>query len=266
MLGFGAMPFTISHAAAAFPVRALSKSRLPLAAIMVGSVTPDLVFYVPRYVEYANSHSLSGVFTFCLPLGLLLWWFFVSVIERPTIAYLPEAWRTRIAPTPTPGLRGWLAAALAVVLGAFTHLIWDSFTHSETPVVAVLPAFRAEVFQAGGVPVRLFFVLQILSSVFGLAVLAIWALRIPRRPRVPKAIEVPEAQPQPTNRDRFVAAAFIGALACVVAALNFYRYSHLPTGAILFVVLVGGMAGTAIGWTILAMKIRLRSPDRASPA
>ena len=96
--------------------------------------------------------------------------------------------------------------------------------------------------------------------------LAIWALRIPRQPRVPIAIEVPEAQPRPTNRDRFVAVAFIGAMACVVAALNFYRYAHLPTGAILFVVLVGGMAGTAIGWTLVAMTIRLRSPDRASPA
>jgi Domain of unknown function (DUF4184) len=260
------MPFTISHAAAAFPVQALSKHRLPLAALMVGSMTPDLVFYLPRYVEYDDSHSLSGLFTFCLPVGLLLWWFFIRVLERPTIAYLPEAWRTRITPTPTPGLRGWLAAALAVVLGALTHLIWDSFTHSETPVVATLPALRTAVFQAGGSPVRLYFVLQVLSSVFGLVVLTIWALRIPRKPRVPTAIEVPEAHPRPTNRDRFIAAAFIAVMAGMIAAWNFYRYTHLPPGAVLFVVLVGGMAGAAIGWTLVAIKIRLRSPDRASTA
>ena len=260
------MPFTISHAAAAFPVHALGRSRLPLAALMIGSTTPDLVFYIPRYVEYDDSHSLSGVFTFCLPLGLLMWWFFIRILERPTISWLPEAWRTRITPTPRPDLRTWCWAALAVVLGAITHLVWDSFTHSQTPVVDALPAFRDAVFSAGGMPVRFYFLLQILSSVFGLVVLAGWALRIPRKPRVPASVEVPETQPAPSNRDRIVAVGFIAAMACVVAALNLFRYSHLPVGAILFVVLVGGMAGAAIGWTIVALTIRLRSPDRASPA
>ena len=113
---------------------------------------------------------------------------------------------------------------------------------------------------------RFYFLLQILSSVFGLVVLAGWALRIPRKPRVPASVEVPETQPAPSNRDRIVAVGFIAAMACVVAALNLFRYSHLPVGAILFVVLVGGMAGAAIGWTIVALTIRLRSPDRASPA
>jgi hypothetical protein len=260
------MPFTISHAAAALPVHALGRSRLPLAALMIGSVTPDLVFYIPRYVEYDNSHSLSGVFTFCMPLGLLVWWFFIRVLERPTLSWLPEAWRTRIAPTPRPDLRAWLWAALAVVLGAITHLIWDSFTHSETPVVNALPAFRNQVFSAGGVPVRLYFLLQVLSSVFGLVVLAGWALRIPRKPRVPLAVEVAEALPRPSNRDRFVAVGFIAAMACAVAALNFYRYAHLPAGAIMFVVLVGGMAGAAIGWTLVALSIRLRAQDITAPS
>ncbi len=232
---------------------------------MIGSVTPDLVFYIPRYVEYDNSHSPSGVFTFCLPLGLLIWWFFIRVLERPTLSWLPEAWRTRIAPTPRPTLRAWLWAALAVVLGAITHLVWDSFTHSETPVVHALPAFRNEV-TVGGLPVPIYFVLQVLSSVFGLVVLAGWALRIPRKPPVPASLEVPEARPSPSNRDRIMAVGFIAAMACAVAALNFYRYAHLPAGAVMFVVLVGGMAGAAFGWTIVALTIRLRTPAVTAPS
>lgn len=233
---------------------------------MIGSITPDLVFYIPRFAEYDNSHSLSGVFTFCMPLGLLVWWFFIRVLERPTISWLPEAWRTRIAPTPKPEGLAWLGAALAVVLGAITHLVWDSFTHSATPLVDALPAFRNEVFVAGGMSVRIYFLLQILSSVFGLLVLAVWALRITRKPRVPASIEVAEARPRPSNRDRVAAVGFIAAMACAVAALNFFRYSHLPVSAIMFVVLVGGMAGAAIGWTIVALTIRLRSRDQATPA
>jgi hypothetical protein len=260
------MPFTISHAAAAFAVHALGRSRLPLAAIMVGSTTPDLVFYVPQFAEYDNSHSLSGAVTFCMPLGLLIWWFFIRVLERPTMSWLPEAWRTRITPTPRPDLRAWCWAALAVVLGAITHLVWDSFTHSATPVVDALPAFRNEVFTAGGMPVRFYFLLQILSSVFGLAVLAIWALRIPRQPQVPASVEVAEAMPRPSNRDRLLAVGFIAAMSCFAAALNYFRYSHLPAGAILFVVLVGGMAGAAIGWTSVALSIRLRSQAVTEPS
>ncbi|MEE2045837.1 DUF4184 family protein, partial [Nocardiopsis tropica] len=38
------MPFTLSHVAAVLP---LARTRLPPAALVVGSVVPDLPYYLP---------------------------------------------------------------------------------------------------------------------------------------------------------------------------------------------------------------------------
>jgi hypothetical protein len=252
------MPFTLSHAAAALPVHALSRSRLPLAALMIGSISPDLVFYLPKYVEYDRSHSFTGLFTICLPFGLMLWLFFVRVLERPTLSWLPDAWRLRMSPTPPITWRRLAIAAAAVVLGAATHVVWDSFTHSSTPVVDALPSLRHEAFTLGGVPVRFYFLFQLISSVFGLLVLAAWALLIPRKPELPSTECVAEAHPRVTARDRWFAVLFLGAMSCLFAALNVARYAALSLDAVIFVLLVGGMAGAAIGWTLLAVVVRLR--------
>jgi len=47
------MPFTISHAVLAPPLAKLSGDRLPIAAIAIGSMTPDLY----RLFTQANSNT-----------------------------------------------------------------------------------------------------------------------------------------------------------------------------------------------------------------
>src|SRR5688572_18923373 len=123
------MPFTVSHAAAALPLQALGNFRLPLAALMVGSLSPDFAYFVPDPWSDFQSHTLRGVFTFCLPAGLVAWLFFVCVLERRTLAFLPDAWRCRMAPSAKLSPRSLVLAAVGVVMGAFTHLAWDAFTH-----------------------------------------------------------------------------------------------------------------------------------------
>jgi hypothetical protein len=256
------MPFTISHAAAALPVHALGKSRLPLAALMVGSMSPDFTFFLPGELGRHATHSLPGVFLFCLPAGLAVWLFYLLVLERPTIAFLPDAWRTRITPSPRLTPRALFAAALAIVLGAFTHLIWDSFTHGSTPVSEALPGFAATVFNAGGMSVRVYFLLQIFSSVFGLGVLAAWAWRIRKRPQLSRAESIPELSPAVSNFERALALVLIAAFSCAVGFYNRLRYDGLRVDAELFVLLVGGMMGAALGWTVVAIAIRFRSRSR----
>ena len=70
------MPFTVSHAAAVLP---LKNSRLPLAALMVGSMSPDFAYFLPAALSARTaSHSLPGIFLFCLPAGLCIWQLFVQ--------------------------------------------------------------------------------------------------------------------------------------------------------------------------------------------
>lgn len=260
------MPFTISHAAAAWPVHALTGKRLPVAALMIGSMTPDFVFYLPQMLEYDRSHSVSGLFTLCLPMGLLIWLFYLRVLERPTLSWLPEAWRTRMAPTGPLSSSVLVTGAVGVLLGSFTHLAWDSFTHASTPVVDAFPVFREELPVAGSLSLPIYFLLQLLSSVVGLVVLAIWALRVPRQQPLPEKQLVPAALPAPTHRDRWRTVAGIAVLALVVALLNRLRYGDIGPNGNVFVLLVGAMAGGALGWTLAAVMVRIRSAQFASTA
>jgi hypothetical protein len=253
------MPFTISHAAAALPVSALSKSRLPLAALMIGSMAPDFSYLLPVEYNRLETHSLVGLFSFCLPLGLAIWLCFVTVLERPTLAFLPDAWRTRIARTVlTP--REILMAALAVVIGALTHLVWDAFTHSSTPVVEAFPGFRDNYLDIGSLRIPVYYVLQIASSVFGLVVLGIWALNIRRRPQLPGDEQVPALVPAVNDFERFLAVMFVGSSAC---AAGFFRVAlsgaYVPLAGKLFLLLTGGIIGSAVAWTALAIALRFRS-------
>jgi Domain of unknown function (DUF4184) len=252
------MPFTISHAAAALPIHSLTRSRLPLAALMVGSMAPDFAYFLPGGFGRVDTHSAVGVFQFSLPIGLLVWLYFVALLERPTLAFLPEAWRLRLKPTPL-NLRTLLLAAIGVVAGAFSHLVWDAFTHSSTPVVEAIPALRTMLFQAEGVPVRVYFVLQVLSSAVGLTILLAWANGIRKRPLLPRDEVVPALAPAVSAFERLLALAFMAASS---AAMGFF-YVTLDDGlagnSTLFLLLIGGMTGVALSWSLLAVALRFRS-------
>lgn len=65
------MPFTIAHSVAVLPlIKPLGRLGVPM-ALIIGSMSPDFACFLPLPVNGAQSHSLSGVFWFCLPICLL---------------------------------------------------------------------------------------------------------------------------------------------------------------------------------------------------
>ena len=64
------MPFTVSHIAAVLPgYRPLKRAHV-LTAAVIGSMVPDFGLLVPGFMARWQTHSLPGLFTFCLPIGL----------------------------------------------------------------------------------------------------------------------------------------------------------------------------------------------------
>src|SRR5262245_17601099 len=142
------MPFTLAHPAAVLPLYSLSKSRLPLSALMIGSMAPDFSYFTPYNAALAT-HSIAGLFWFCWPMGLAAWLIFVYVLERPTIAMLPSRWQPQPSQSQEITLAALAGISVAIVLGAATHILWDSFTHATSPVVAAIPQLRIVVLQLG---------------------------------------------------------------------------------------------------------------------
>ena len=135
------MPFTPSHAAAVLP---FLRTPLPASALVAGSVAPDLPFYVP--VDFPlRTHTALAVVTTDLALGVAAWALWHTLLSAPALAAAPAALRSRLSGT-TLGLRtrvgpvalGW--TALALVVGAGTHVLWDEFTHPRRWGTALLPA------------------------------------------------------------------------------------------------------------------------------
>jgi uncharacterized protein DUF4184 len=138
------MPFTISHAAAVLPfARPLARWRL-LSAAVIGSMAPDFGFFSPWRPARFETHSLDALITFCLPAGLAAYWLFQTLIRTPILELLPPGayarWRGSAAPADYRSFKQWLFAALGILAGALTHLVWDAFTHEGARGVRMIPA------------------------------------------------------------------------------------------------------------------------------
>ncbi|MBF8185913.1 DUF4184 family protein [Nonomuraea sp. K274] len=167
------MPFTPSHMAAVVPLMSSPAVRrfIDPWALAMGAMVPDLPVFLPFMPDYDIWHSWRGVVTIDLAAVLILLPLFHGVFRDPLISLLPPSLGGRAALLSPARLR-LLPMAVGSVIGTATHIFWDSFTHSSGPVqwggwLAV------SVF---GV-IRLFRLLQYVSSAIGLAVMVWWAWR-----------------------------------------------------------------------------------------
>ena len=168
------MPFTPSHAVVAL---AFTNSRIPAAAVAIGAMAPDIGLYLPLRWAREATHSMLGVVTVDLAVGavgLVLW----LVLLQPAWRDLaPWIVRVRLRP-PAPGPRTARArtaavvlAAVGIVIGAASHVLWDAFTHDGGPFVAALPFLREELGPFAGYKWA-----QYASGVLGLVGLGIGAV------------------------------------------------------------------------------------------
>src|SRR4051794_40717619 len=126
------MPFTGSPPAAVLP---FLRSPLPASALVIGSMAPDLPFYLPLPQPYATHTWLAGVTT-DLVLGLLVWVLWHGLLAEAALTTAPRALRSRLEGRVVPGLAVRVSSArqvallvAALLLGTATHLAWDEFTH-----------------------------------------------------------------------------------------------------------------------------------------
>jgi hypothetical protein len=186
------VPFTISHAAAVLPFsRLLARWRL-LSAALIGAMVPDFGLFLPWRPTRLETHSIVGLLSFCLPVGLAAYWLFQYLIKTPILELLPEGayarWRPYASTARIFSVRQWVLAVLGIFAGAVSHLVWDGFTHEGARGVRMLPMLDEPILEYGGHWLRGVYILQDLSSLLGLlAVLCviIYALRPGREAPVP---------------------------------------------------------------------------------
>lgn len=182
------MPFTLSHAAASLPFRRF-KPVWP--ALVIGTFAPDLQYFVLISDEDRSGHHYPQVLLYTIPFALLVLWIFERVVKGPAIELLPSALQRRLQdklePLSFAGLKQFGSIVFWVVVGVATHLVWDQFTHAHSNLASQWTLLRTTVQPPLFHTISVAHLLQHLSTIGGLAVLAVWLADWYRRtPRAPQ--------------------------------------------------------------------------------
>ena len=141
----------MSHIAAVLPARGIT--RLPLAGLAAGAMSPDLEYLFQAGTSRSVSHDPIGVLLLDVPLALLA--LGLASLASPGLASLvPARWpavaswlREWRPPWSSPAAFAWLL--LAIVIGAINHIAVDAFTHGGSWGVEVVPSLNQQIAFAG---------------------------------------------------------------------------------------------------------------------
>ncbi|KMQ49586.1 conserved membrane-spanning protein [Chitinispirillum alkaliphilum] len=168
------MPFTGSHPAAAIP---FSKLGLVLSALIVGSITPDIEYFL-WFSTDRFSHSFAGIFIYSIPVGLLILLVFHKILKLPLLWLLPGYFQRRLTGVSSQfhflPLRRFLNILFSLFIGILTHIIWDNLASREGWVSQNVAFLRMEIitFQFG--TLTLIGAVRHGSSLLGLALILVW--------------------------------------------------------------------------------------------
>jgi hypothetical protein len=268
------MPFTISHAAVVPPFsRWLARWRL-LSAVVIGTMVPDFGVFLPWRMHRIETHSMMGLLTFCLPVGLVSYWIFQYLIKEPVLEVLPEGayarWRPYSSPAELGNLLQWVLASVGVLAGAVSHLVWDAFTHEGARGVRMLPWLDDPIVEIGSHHMAGARFMQDVSSLVGLVIVLLWVGYGLRRGHTP---HVHDRLLRHTERRVWVAVYLVGAAGMTVLWVLVPRAAepgvHLPHSvtAVAGAWAVAALRGLASAFlvTSLALDGRLRALRARSP-
>jgi hypothetical protein len=242
------MPFPLAHPAAILPLRRYCPRYLSLPALIVGSLSPDFGYVFGHLrVDWFSHRFWAGSFGFCLPVGLLIVWVFF-LVRSPLLEILPGRYQELFRPRCRRPAGPWLALAVSVLIGAWTHNLLDSISHPDGWLVEHIPALRQPVFWLGAAGVPVCGWLYAGFTFCGATWLAAAYLRWLEEATASPAVARPVARPA----TRWCGALLFGAaaLALATAGRGGHRFLGLiPLGIVTVAVVLGFLAATATLFT-----------------
>jgi hypothetical protein len=245
------MPFTLAHPIAILPIWRGSSNRLHLPGLMIGSMVPDLEYFIALQPTGTVGHTAMGILAQGIPAAIGLWLLICYGMVTPFAALIS-----------LPNVDGWLVRekvnlwryphlinlAVSISIGAMTHILWDSFTHPTGWFVINLPMLQTKF---GSLEV--YKLLQYGGGIFGLLGLSIWFL-----------VWFQQSPQQATDlfdgvklnfRDRVIVWMLILAISSTFAIVAVIVHAH-PEDVISAMVvraIVGSISGLFIGFVVYSI-------------
>lgn len=172
------MPYTLAHMAAALPFRRFCPHRLDLPALLIGTVVPDIGYFVGIMSLSDATHAASLAVPSCLAIGWLMYvvW---CVLRQQVAELLPSQHRlvwTQHAATvaDTSFVKRLLRVSASLLIGSATHLFLDALTHRSGVFVEVIDVLREPWITHPPFRLSGYYVMQWLLSLIGMWVLLRW--------------------------------------------------------------------------------------------
>ncbi|MFO0658739.1 MAG: DUF4184 family protein [Polyangiaceae bacterium] len=170
------MPFTyLAHQIVVLPLKNIRPRWFSATALIIGSVVPDLEYLRDSsHLPTRLGHSLKGQFTYCLPITLATVVVLTELVIRPLAKRFPKNRlhldELELVAAPIRSMRDAARVTLSALIGSFSHVILDGFTHAHMwPARAWYASVSLQLFDH---PILLPLFFQYMFSAVG----AFWAL------------------------------------------------------------------------------------------
>lgn len=240
------MPFTFSHPAIVLPFGLLPKRFISVTGLVAGSVAPDFEYFLRLKIKSEYSHTIDGMFWYDLPLALILAFVFHAIVRDTLIANSPRWFRKRLDPFKTFDWKNHFrkhipAVLISLLIGIFSHLLWDAFTHEEGYYVTRIHFLKSSLHLFGN-EIAVYHLLQHGCTVLG-ALFILWVIA-----RLPKT----ETAAGKINLNYYLL--IFSTAALFILAGYFAGKNYLIYGELIITGISGGLFGTILGGLILRKK------------
>jgi Domain of unknown function (DUF4184) len=126
------MPVTFfAHQVPVLPIARRWPNRTDGIALVIGSMAPDMAYFLNGSRLSVWAHSFPAVVTFCVPITLAASWLIARAISPVLWDHLPTAGPFRLKDYRGMSVHrfSWGWAALSAFIGSLSHVILDHFTH-----------------------------------------------------------------------------------------------------------------------------------------
>jgi hypothetical protein len=187
------MPFTFSHPSLVVPLLYAHRRYKWLSAtgLIIGSMAPDAEKFLRLKLASQHSHTIASIFYFSCPVSLGLAFVFHMLVRRPLIQHLPAPLYRRVSrytnfDWPSYWRQHTWGVLLSIVIGATSHLFWDSFTHDNTLITSAVPE-SADFIRLGSKVMPVWQLVALVSTVIGALIIGyvVWKMPVNATVTVP---------------------------------------------------------------------------------
>jgi hypothetical protein len=136
-------------------------------------------------IKSSYSLTIDGLFWFDLPLGLLIAFIFHNIVRDRLFENLPTFLKSQFSTFKQFDCNrhfkiNWLVVTISILIGAASHIFWDSFTHDHGYFVQTIPALQNSAdFLGGQIPILK--ILQHSSTLLDGLVIAFTIYKLPTK-------------------------------------------------------------------------------------